>query len=126
MEWVFTRWTMKLETTLPHSLIQQHPDCILTMTHFLHVDTQNQWEVTDSSMKSGLSAFRGPFSNPYTSPAYTSPQYTSPQYVSQSPRTNIGSPQDLTMQYTNTRPPYNYSQFDPPYLTCCGSSSHAV
>ena len=48
MEWVFIRWTMKLETTLPHSLIQQHPDCILTMTHFLHVDTQNQWEVPDN------------------------------------------------------------------------------
>ena len=47
MEWVFTRWTMKLETTLPHSLQQLHPDRILTMTHFLHVDTQNQWEVLD-------------------------------------------------------------------------------
>merc|ERR1719357_200559 len=62
------------------------------------------------------SEVQSPYSNPYTSPAYTSPQYTSPQYVSQSPRNNIGSPQDLTMQYPNTRPPtYSQSQFDPMY-----------
>jgi hypothetical protein len=53
------------------------------------------------------SEVQSPYSNPHTSP-----QYISPQYVSQSPRTNIGSPQDRTIQYNNTRPPNNYSQFD--------------
>lgn len=49
----------------------------------------------------------------YSSP-YPSPQYKSPQYVNQSPRNNIASPQDLSLQY-GVRSQQVYNQYDPRY-----------